>query len=63
MYTVVIFTRSILLSGMLVSAFWSSTTEEKQVNTDTGALIFLTVLWSAFIVGALYVWIDKRRNK
>jgi hypothetical protein len=33
------------------------------MNSDTGALIFLIVLWSAFIIGSFYIWIDKHHNK
>ena len=33
------------------------------MNSDTGALIFIVVLWSLFFVGVYRVARDKRRDK
>jgi hypothetical protein len=32
------------------------------MNSDTAAIVFMVVLWGGFIIGAIYVWRDKRRK-
>jgi len=33
------------------------------MNSDTGALVFLIILWAGFFIGVYYVIRERRRTK